>query len=443
MYAETLPPDPLPLGAPLLFYAERMQTHPHVVTGLFDYVKKVDDANAVVISYGLDANGVRIVDPAVMPPPVILPVSATSPGPGSASSNVLAPGTVQDPNVALIQGVLAAIQAMTQVHMQSDLRNASMPQQQARLQAATMRSNVQQLEHLTNHLGNLGHEVGKAIASHPTRHNHTIQATLSHPNAVPGQANDPRDLGSLTRTTPVSMSIPTFDYSPYVQSFQPQPNNKNTRRIDEVTHQIVQRHLPHSVKVRYDAAHTSGVVLPVGDYVRGFQFVVESSVGRSHHIVCAYCWHSTFGTGCITTSGFMLQPNIQERDFGRYAPSLEGLDPSTVRMFYIDLCCVAHDYGIYMPAYEECQPEVTFSKIECGDTPTARVPKFCQSQVPRWEAIIHHHLKRDKVIPSSHPQANEIKHNPNGYEALDLLISPYHPAYAENGILIKPHPQQG
>jgi len=139
----------------------------------------------------------------------------------------------------------------------------------------------------------------------------------------------------------------------------------------------------------------------------------------------------------------MLQPNIQEQEFGRYAPSLESLDPSTVRMFYIDFCQVAHDYGIYMPAYEEYRPEVTFSTIECGDTPTARVPKFCQSQVPRWEAIVHHHLKRDKIIPSSHPQANEIKHNPNGYEALQLLVSPYHPGYTDNGILITPHPQQG
>jgi len=112
-----------------------------------------------------------------------------------------------------------------------------------------MRSNNQQLEHLTNHLGNLGHEVGKAIASHPTRHSHTIQAALSHPNAVPGQSTDPRDLGSLTRTIPVSMSLPTFDYGPYVQAFQPQPNDKNTRRIDKATHQIVQRHLPTSVKI--------------------------------------------------------------------------------------------------------------------------------------------------------------------------------------------------
>jgi len=181
----------------------------------------------------------------------------------------------------------------------------------------------------------------------------------------------------------------------------------------------------------------------VGNYIRGFQFVVESVVGRQHQVLCRHFWHPSLGTGCITSSGFMLQPNIQEREFGRYAPSLESSDPSRVRMFYIDFCRVAHDYGIYVPAYEEFQPEDTFSTIECGDTPTARVPKFCQSQVPRWEAIIHHHLKRDKIIPSSHPQANEIKYNPNGYEAFQLLVSPYHSGYTDNGILIKPHPQQG
>jgi len=96
-----------------------------------------------------------------------------------------------------------------------------------------------------------------------------------------------------------------------------------------------------------------------------------------------------------------------------------------------------------MPAYEEFRPEDTFSRIECSDTRTARVPKFCQSLVPQWQAIIHHHLKRDKVIPSTHPQAGEIKHNPNGHEALSLLITPYHPGFVDNGILIKPHPQQG
>jgi len=102
-----------------------------------------------------------------------------------------------------------------------------------------MWSNAQQLQHLTNHLGNLGTEVGRAIASHPTRH--AIQATLSHPNAIPGQSNDPQQLGSLKRPISVSMSIPTINYGPYVQAFQPQPNDKNTRRIDEATHQIVQR----------------------------------------------------------------------------------------------------------------------------------------------------------------------------------------------------------
>jgi len=92
---------------------------------------------------------------------------------------------------------------------------------------------------------------------------------------------------------------------------------------------------------------------------------------------------------------------------------------------------------------KEFRPEETFSRIECGDSRTACVPKFCQSQVQRWEAVVHCHLKRDKVIPSTHPQANEIKHNPNGCEALTLLICPCHPGFAENGILIKPHPQQG
>jgi len=197
------------------------------------------------------------------------------------------------------------------------------------------------------------------------------------------------------------------------------------------------------VKVRYDAAHTSGVVLPVGDFIHGFQYIVEIRIGGGHLIVRQFFWHCTFVTGCITSSGFMLQPNIQERKFGRYAPSLKGLNPSTVHQFYIDLCRVAHDCGIYVPVYEEFRPEDTFSMIECGDAPTDRVPKFCQSQVPRWEAIIHHHLKHNKVIPSLHPQANEIRHNPNGYEALMLLISSFHPNFTENVILIQPHPQQG
>mgnify|MGYP007080209337 CR=1 FL=1 len=239
------------------------------------------------------------------------------------------------------------------------------------------------------------------------------------------------------------MSILTFNYGPCVKAFQPQPNDKNAGRVDEATHQIVQRHLPPTVKVRHDAAHTSGVALPAGDFIHGFRYVVETRLNGGSRIVQQFFWQCTFGMGCVTSSGFMLQPNIQEREFGRCAPSLEGLDPSAVRQFYIDLCRVAHDYGVYLPACEEIRPEETFSVIECGDAPTARVPKFCQSQAPQWEAIIHHHLKHNKVIPSSHPQANEIRHNPNGYEALMLLISPCHPAFTENGILIQPHPQQG
>jgi len=416
-----------------------MQAHPYAITGSFGHVK-VNDTNTIEIPYGRDHNGAPITDPVVMQPPVLPLVPAAPPGGVPPTAGPVA-GNGQDPNAALIQGALTAIQAMTQMNFESNLRNASMTQQQSALQAGLIGANQLQLQHLTNHLGNLGHKVRRAIASHPTRHNHTIQAILSQPNVAPGQSNDSRVLGSLTRTTPPSMSIPSFNYGPYMQAFHPQPNDKHTWRIDKATHQIVQRYLPTSVKTRYDAVHSSGIVLPVSDFINGFKFVVETSVGRGHEVFRAYYWHPSFGTGCITASGFMLQPNIQEREFGRHALSLNNLDPTSVRLFYLDLCRVAHDYGIYMPAYEEYRPEVTFSMIECGDTPTARVPKFCESKVPQWAAIVHHHLKRDKIIPLSHPQANEIKHNPNGYEALMLLMYPYHPQFMDNGILIRPNPR--
>jgi len=407
-------------------------------TRLVRLCEEVDNAGVVVIPCGNDDFGNPIVDPPVIQTPA-MPVPTVAPGstPGAGT------GSGPDPSAALLQGALAARQVMTQVHLQSDKRNASVSQQQAKLQAAALQSQAQQLEHLTHHLGSLGYEVGRAIASHPTQHSHTIQAALSHPNAVAGQSTDPRVLGSLTRAIPVGMSVSNFDYGPCAQAFQPQPNDKNMRRVDEATHQIMQQSSPDTVKDRYDAAHASGVVLPMSDCLNGFVHAIETEVDKLCQIVRKFFWHPSLGTGCITSSGFVLQPNIQERDFAQCAPHLKNLDPSTVRMFHVDLCRVAHDHGIYMPAREEHRPEETFSRIECNDSRTACVPKFCQSQVQRWEAVVHHHLKQDKVIPSTHPQANEIKHNPNGYEALMLLICPYHPGFTENGILIKPHPQQG
>jgi len=50
-HVDALPPDQLPLEVPLLFFGERMQMHLHAVTGSFEYVKCVDDANTVVIPY--------------------------------------------------------------------------------------------------------------------------------------------------------------------------------------------------------------------------------------------------------------------------------------------------------------------------------------------------------------------------------------------------------
>jgi len=123
-----------------------------------------------------------------------------------------------------------------------------------------------------------------------------------------------------------------------VQAFQPQPNNKHTRRIDKATYQIAQRHLPASVKTRYDAAHTSGTILLVKDFIDGFKHVVETIAGQGHEAHRGFCWHLSLGTGFITASGFLLQPNIQEREFGRHAPSLASLDPTSVRLFCLDLC---------------------------------------------------------------------------------------------------------
>jgi len=199
-----------------------MQTHPCAITGLFGHVKKVCGANTIVIPHRRDHSGAPITDPVVMQPPVLPLIPAAQPGGAPPAAGPVV-GNGPDPNAALIQGVLTATQAMTQMNFESNLRNASVTQQQSALQAALMWANQLQLQHLTDHLGNLCHEVGRAIASHPTRHSHEMQATLSQLNVAPGQSNDSRVLGSLTRAAPPSMSIPSFNCGPCVQAFQPQP----------------------------------------------------------------------------------------------------------------------------------------------------------------------------------------------------------------------------
>jgi len=143
MYTETLPPDQLPLQVPIVLYGERMQTHPYAITGSFAcHVKKVSDANVVVIPYRRNARGVQITDLVVIQPPALPPIPVAPPPvqpPVGGAPPAVAP--VVDPNAALLQGVLAAIQAMTQMNIGSDLRNASLTQQQSLLQAASMRAN--------------------------------------------------------------------------------------------------------------------------------------------------------------------------------------------------------------------------------------------------------------------------------------------------------------
>jgi len=125
-FAHTLPSERLPYRVPLMFYGGQMHVHPFHVPGSFDYVKKVDDAGVVVIPYGNDDEGNQIVDPPVLQPPAI---SAPPAIPALTTASGSAPGTGTgsslDSSAALLHGVLQAMQYMTQVNVQSDMRNAS------------------------------------------------------------------------------------------------------------------------------------------------------------------------------------------------------------------------------------------------------------------------------------------------------------------------------
>ena len=81
----------------------------------------------------------QIVD-LVPVPPAVMPVV---PPPSTVAS--APPGIGPDPNVMLLQDMIAVIDAMTQVNAQADQCNAQMPQQQMHLQVAALRSNWQTL----------------------------------------------------------------------------------------------------------------------------------------------------------------------------------------------------------------------------------------------------------------------------------------------------------
>jgi len=245
-HASTSPREDLPLEVPFMLNGDKALVHQCGIAGFFKCVKIVDSNNAVATPCGANDTGAQITDPPVMQPiqtPVTPPAPANSPA-GAPAAPGAAPG--QDPNVILLQGVLAVINMMTQVNAQLDQGNTHITQQQMQLQATMLCSNAHQLAHLSDHMSNIGMEVGKAIVSNLTRS--TMHATLSQQSAISGQSNDPTKLGSLARKHPVGLSVPGFNYGPHVQLFQPQPNDKNMRRIDEATHQITQRHLPPAVQ---------------------------------------------------------------------------------------------------------------------------------------------------------------------------------------------------
>jgi len=129
-FANALPRDRLPLGVPLQFYSERMHAHPHGIIGSFDFVRKVNATNAVVIPCGVDDRGMQIVEP----PAIVMPAPLPAPTSNVASAEA---GTGAVSNEDVLQAVLAAMRTMTQVQAQSDQRNACMSQQQARLQRPT------------------------------------------------------------------------------------------------------------------------------------------------------------------------------------------------------------------------------------------------------------------------------------------------------------------
>jgi len=163
------------------------------MAGTFEYLQEDAPDGTVRIPCGQTSNGTSIVEPAPMPTPVFPLLVPPAPNPPAAGNNANA-APQQDP-IALINSAMAAMQAMVQMNIQADARSAAIARQQMDLQAATLKSSAQQLGQLTSAMGNLGHDVGKAIASHPPP---TIQATLSHSNVAPGQLMNPREMGSLT-----------------------------------------------------------------------------------------------------------------------------------------------------------------------------------------------------------------------------------------------------
>jgi len=199
--ARMLPNNELPLEVPLVFFSGRLCVHPHGVAGSFDYVREENRPDGTTrLPYGQD-RGMQILEPVPIPfpplPPPPQPNPPTQPIP-PAAGNAGAAAPQPDPHAAInnaMDAVRAMTQAMVEMNIAADARSAAMARQQMDLQAATLRSNAQQIGQLTatmGNLGNLGHDVGRAIASHPPP---TIQATLSHSSVTPGQSMNPRDMG--------------------------------------------------------------------------------------------------------------------------------------------------------------------------------------------------------------------------------------------------------
>jgi len=126
-FALTLPDDQLPLELPLLIYGQRMHQHPHGMRGLIEYLQKDDDGGVVVMPYGREPDGTPIVEPPVRPVPIFPPLAPPPLAPPTQPGQPDVPGGAPqaDPNV-LINSVMAALRAMTELNLQDDARSAAM-----------------------------------------------------------------------------------------------------------------------------------------------------------------------------------------------------------------------------------------------------------------------------------------------------------------------------
>jgi len=101
--------------------------------GSFEYLQKVAENGAVAIPYGHEFYGTQIVEPTAVPLPVFPPIVPPAyPGQPNPPPGIVPPGpgvVPQSDPMAMLNSVVAAVQAMAQINIQADARSAAMARQ--------------------------------------------------------------------------------------------------------------------------------------------------------------------------------------------------------------------------------------------------------------------------------------------------------------------------